>query len=245
MLKYKSVFSVTLLLILIFSLGVSAQQFDDVPRDHWAYDSVQTLAKKGYLSLYSGEDFNGEKLLTRYEMAEIIANILENTVGSSASQNLSEKDVDVIRKLSLEFRDELVKVAERQKKFEQRLKDVEDTNQIQDEDIANINVRVSKMQEDVQKLSSLEKSVEEINNQITTLEDKLTAIREEGASSQKLQELEDNQSVNMTKINELENRIEKLEAEKAASAAKEEKDKGSSFNTGYILGGLALLALIL
>lgn len=245
MLNYKSVLSVTLLLILIFSLGVSAQQFDDVPRDHWAYDSVQTLAERGYLSLYSGEDFNGEEALTRYEMAEIIANVLENTVGGSSSQNLSEEDVDVIRELSLEFRDELVTVAQRQRDFEQRLKNAEDTNQIQDEDIANINVRVSEMQEEVQKVSSLEESVNEIDSQIASLEEELTAIKEEGASSQKLQELEDNQSVNMTRIEELENRIEELEAERTAAVEEVEEESGGSINTGYILGALALLALVL
>ncbi|RAK11191.1 S-layer family protein [Halanaerobium saccharolyticum] len=246
MLKYKSIFSVTLLLILIFSVGAFAQQFDDVPRDHWAYDSVQTLAERGYLSLYSGEDFNGEEPLTRYEMAEIIANVLENTTaGGTASQSLSEEDVDVIRELSLEFRDELVTVAERQKNFEERLNSLEDTNQIQDEDIANINVRVSEMQEDVQKVSSLEESVNQIDSQIASLEDELAAIQEEGLSGEQLQELEDNQSVNMTRIEELENRIEELEAERTAAAEETAEDSASSLNTGYIIGGLALLALIL
>ncbi|TDO78357.1 S-layer family protein [Halanaerobium saccharolyticum] len=244
MLNYKSVFLITLLLILVFSAGALAQQFDDVPRDHWAYDSVQMLAERGYLSLYSGEDFNGEQPLTRYEMAEIIANVLKNTAGDSASQKLSEEDVDVIRKLSLEFRDELVKVAERQKEFEQRLNNLEDKNQIQDEDIANINVRVSQMQEKVQKVSDLEESVNQINNQIASIEDKLTTIQEEGLSGKQLQALEDNQSINRTRIEELENRIKELVAEKAA-AQETKKDGSSSINTGYILGGLALLALLL
>ena len=241
MFNYKKVISLTVLLILIFSVGAFAQQFDDVPRDHWAYDSVQTLAQRGYLSLYSGEDFNGEEPLTRYEMAEIIANVLENTVGGTSSQNLSEEDVDVIRELSLEFRDELVTVAQRQKDFEERLKNLEDTNQIQNEDIANLNVEIAEMNEDVQKVSTLEESVNQIDSQIAALEDELAALKEEGVSGQKLQELEDNQSVNMTKIQELENRIAVLEGEKTT----EEADGGSSINTGYIIGGLALLALLL
>ena len=243
MFKNISIISLTILLVLIFSVGAFAQEFDDVPRDHWAYDSVQNLAEKGYLSLYSGEDFNGEQPLTRYEMAEIISNVLDNTISGSNSKNLSDKDVDVIRKLSLEFRDELVTVAERQKDFEERLNNIEDTNQIQNEDISNINVRVSEMQEDVQKVSGLEESINEIDSQISKLEDELATIQKEGASTQKLQELEDNQSVNMTRIEELENRIEKLEAEK--TAAEETEDSESSMNTGFIIGGLALLALVL
>lgn len=251
MFKSKLVFSLTLLLILILSLGVSAQQFDDVPRDHWAYDSVQTLASRGYLSLYSGEDFNGDEALTRYEMAEIIANVLENTVGGTASQSLSEEDVDVIRELSLEFRDELVTVAQRQRNFEERLKQAEDKNQIQDEDISNINLRVSELQEEVQdiashitRLAELEGNVSELDSQIASLEEELNAIQEEGVSGQKLQELEDNQSVNLTRIEELENRIEELEAEKAAASEELDSERGA-INTGYIIGALALLALIL
>lgn len=251
MLKYKSVFSITLLLILIFTVGAFAQEFDDVPRDHWAYDSVQTLSERGYLSLYSGEDFNGDEPLTRYEMAEIIANVLENTVGGTASENLSEEDVDVIRELSLEFRDELVTVAQKQKDFEERLKAAEDTNQIQDEDISNINVRVSELQEEVQeiadhitRLAELEENVSGLDNQISSLEEELNSIKEEGASSQKMQELEDNQSVNLTKIEELEDRISELEAEKE-SANEEIDEEKDSINTGYILGALAILALIL
>jgi len=242
MFNYKKVISLTVLFVLIFSVGAYAQQFDDVPRDHWAYDSVQTLAERGYLSLYSGEDFNGEEPLTRYEMAEIIANVLENTVGGSAgSQNLSEEDVDVIRELSLEFRDELVTVAERQKNFEERLNNLEDTNQIQNEDIANLNVEIAEMNEDVQKVSNLEASVNEIDGQIAALEEELATLKAEGVSAQKLQELEDNQSVNMTRIEELENRIAILEGEKEAKA----EEDGGSLRTGYIIGGLALLALLL
>jgi len=242
MLKNTTIISLTILVLLIFTTGAFAQQFDDVPRDHWAYDSVQTLAERGYLSLYSGEDFNGEEALSRYEMAEIIANLLDNTVGGTSAENLSEEDVDVIRELSLEFRDELVTVAERQKDFEERLNNMEDTNQIQNEDIANINVEIAEMKEDVEKVSNLEASVSEIDSQIASLEEELTAIQEEGVSAEKLQTLEDNQSVNLTRIEELENRIDELEGQKAEAA--EDSDSGS-INTGYILGGLALLALIL
>lgn len=240
MFNKKSVIILTVLISLIFSAGVSAQYFDDVPRDHWAYDSVQTLAEKGYLSLYAGEDFNGEEPLSRYEMAEIITNVLENTTGAAGTQKLSEEDVDVVRELSLEFRDELVAVAERQKKFEARLKNLEDTNQIQDEDIANINVRVSELEADNQA------AIEEIDRKIASLEAELAEIQDKGLSGKKLQDLEDNQSVALTRIQQLENRISELEAEKETAVTTEKSSSGdSSINIGYVFGALAVLALAL
>lgn len=238
MFNKKNIILLTILFTLIFSLGVSAQYFDDVPRDHWAYDSVQTLAEKGYLNLYAGEDFNGEQALSRYEMAEIIADVLENTTGSSSSQKLSQEDVDVVRELSLEFRDELVAVAERQKNFEDRLNNLEDTNQIQDEDISNLNVRISELE------TNNQTAINEIDNRIAELEEELAAIQTEGLSGQKLQNLEDNQSVALTRIQQLENRISELETEKEI-AVEESDDQESSINAGYVLGALAVLALVL
>lgn len=240
MFNKRNIIILAVLISLIFSAGASAQYFDDVPRDHWAYDSVQTLAEKGYLSLYAGEDFNGDKPLSRYEMAEIITNVLENTTGSTTSQKLSEEDVDVVRELSLEFRDELVAVAERQKKFETRLNNLEDTNQIQDEDIANINVRVSELE------ANNQSAIEEIDSKIASLEAELAEIQDKGLSGKKLQDLEDTQSVALTRIQQLENRISELEAEKEAAVETEKSSSGdSSINIGYVFGALAVLALAL
>ncbi|SFL12639.1 S-layer homology domain-containing protein [Halanaerobium salsuginis] len=245
----KKVLMITLLLSMVFTFSVSAQEFSDVPRDHWAYDSVHKLAERGYLSLYAGEDFNGDQAVTRYEMAEVIANLLDNM--TTNNQDLSEDDVDTIRELSLEFRDELVDVVQRQKKFEDRLKEVEDQNQIQDEDISDVNVRVAELQEEVQSLSDhidnlaqLNSDVTNINQRLSSLESQLEQLKTEGLSGQKMQELEDNQSINMTKIQELENRIKELEAEKSAKNDQIESEK-NSIKPGYVIGALAILALIL
>ncbi len=240
----KRILLASLILVFVITAAAGAQEFQDVPRDHWAYDSVQTLAERGFLSLYSGEEFNGEQSVTRYEMAEIIANMLENM--AVGSQSLSEEDVDVIRELSLEFRDELVSVAQNQKDFEERIKKAEDVNQIQNEDIADVNVRVAELRQEVttiaqniSNLAQLEEDVNSIQGRITDLEQELTI-----ASDEKLQNLEDTQSVNLTKIEQLENRIADLESQLEVKNAQLEEEEGS-VNTGYILGGLALLALLL
>ncbi len=239
--NYKKIMLITSIFIFAVTSFAAAQEFDDVPRDHWAYDSVQTLAERGYLSLYAGEDFNGEESVSRYEMAEIIANLLENmTVGG---QNLSDEDVDVIRELSLEFRDELVAVAQNQKDFAERINKIEDANQIQNEDIADVNVRVSELRGEVTEIADNINTLASLSEEVTAIENRVAAIEEAGGG-QNIQDLEDTQSVNMTKINELENRIAELESQLDTEDA-ELKAGGDSISTGYIIGGLALLALLL
>lgn len=237
----KKILLITLILIFAASSFAAAQEFDDVPRDHWAYDSVQTLAERGYLDLYSGEDFNGEESVTRYEMAEIIANLLGNM--GAEGQNLSDEDVDVIRELSLEFRDELVAVAQNQKDFEEKIENVEDANQIQNEDIADVNARVSELQGEVTEITDNINTLAQLEEEVTSIENRVADL-EGGDGGQNIQELEDAQSVNMTKIDELENRIAELESQ-IGEEDQELVSGGDSISTGYIIGGLALLALLL
>lgn len=75
--------------------------FQDVPTDHWAYSAVMQLAKDGILTGYSDQSFQGDKTITRYEMAQIVANARTHL------PKASEPDRDLINKLSDEFRDDL------------------------------------------------------------------------------------------------------------------------------------------
>ncbi|HEY3425295.1 MAG TPA: S-layer homology domain-containing protein [Negativicutes bacterium] len=92
-------FIVSLALVLLFSItGVAFADnsiFSDVPAKHWAYDAVNKLAKDGII--VSGSD----RILTRYEMSQIVANALTKL----ASAN--EEDQALINKLSTEFTNEL------------------------------------------------------------------------------------------------------------------------------------------
>ena len=56
--------------------GISSP-FQDVPPDHWAYESVKELAEMGFLEGYEGDFFEGDRPLTRYEMAVLVNKILK------------------------------------------------------------------------------------------------------------------------------------------------------------------------
>ena len=56
--------------------------FPDVAENHWAYQYVTTLAKKGILEGYPDGEFKGDRMMTRYEFAAIVYRIVESGVGS-------------------------------------------------------------------------------------------------------------------------------------------------------------------
>ena len=62
----------------------AADSFSDVPRGHWAYDAVEQLAEKGIINGYADSTFRGDKTVTRYEMAQMIAQALKNVEAMEA-----------------------------------------------------------------------------------------------------------------------------------------------------------------
>ena len=65
-------------LALLWSTGARAQEtFKDVKPDHWAYQSVDDLQKKGILVGYPDGFFKGNRTLTRYEFAVALKRALE------------------------------------------------------------------------------------------------------------------------------------------------------------------------
>ena len=54
--------------------------FPDVASNHWAYEAVSDLSRRGLVEGYPDGTFGGDRLLTRYEFAEIIYRALQNGV---------------------------------------------------------------------------------------------------------------------------------------------------------------------
>ena len=54
--------------------------FPDVASNHWAYEAVSDLSHRGLVEGYPDGTFGGDRLLTRYEFAEIVYRALQNGV---------------------------------------------------------------------------------------------------------------------------------------------------------------------
>ena len=46
--------------------------FPDIEKNHWAYEAVEELAKQGLLEGYPDGTFGGDRMMTRYEFAEVV-----------------------------------------------------------------------------------------------------------------------------------------------------------------------------
>ena len=66
-----------------------SKDFPDVPENHWAYEAVSKLAGNGIIQGYEDGKYHGERTMTRYEMAEIIYNVLSK--GAKAEKKLVEE----------------------------------------------------------------------------------------------------------------------------------------------------------
>ena len=111
----------TLVLAMAMALGVTASAyaanpFSDVPQGHWAYDSIAKLVASGVIDGYPDSAFEGDKLMTRYEMAQIVAKAMAKGA-----------DVDM---LAAEFADELDTLGVRVAKLENKADNVKITGQI-------------------------------------------------------------------------------------------------------------------
>ena len=54
--------------------------FPDVASNHWAYEAVSDLSRRGLVEGYPDGTFDGDRLLTRYEFAQIVYRALQNGV---------------------------------------------------------------------------------------------------------------------------------------------------------------------
>ena len=78
----------------------AANPFSDVPRDHWAYDAVTQLAADGVVEGYGDGTYRGDRSITRYEMAQMVAKAM-------AKENMPVSDRALVDRLAAEFADEL------------------------------------------------------------------------------------------------------------------------------------------
>ena len=114
-----------LLLAFIIFVGASicfAGPFSDVPKDHWALEAVENLRSKGIFDGYADGTFKGNKVVSRYHLAMVLAKMLASV--ETHKDSVSKADLKVIERLTMEFADELALMNIKVKSLENDLNDV-------------------------------------------------------------------------------------------------------------------------
>ena len=70
-----------------FSSNVSAATFKDVPTDHKAYNDLMQLVEVGVVKPDKNGNFNGDKIATRYNLASMLYQVVEQVYGFEEDPN--------------------------------------------------------------------------------------------------------------------------------------------------------------
>ena len=101
--KFSNIVFVSAIAMSVSGTTFAAQNpFSDVPAGHWAYDAVTQLAADGIIEGYGDGTYLGNRNITRYEMAQMIAKAMaKNPIGTDRSRDWN------LKILAAEFEEEL------------------------------------------------------------------------------------------------------------------------------------------
>jgi hypothetical protein len=118
-------------LVLAVVAPAFSQPFADVPTDHWAFDAIAELAAKGIVEGYPDGTFKGDRTMTRYEMAMVVARLLARIEAITIpapppapkipAPEVGRADIATLQRLTHEFRAELAALGVRVTAAEEEL----------------------------------------------------------------------------------------------------------------------------
>ena len=111
----KKILTIAAVLALTAGASYAANPFSDVSQDDWAYEAVSDLSVQGVVEGYPDGTFKGERNMTRYELAQIVARMLAKEDQLNAEQKAT------LNKLAAEFADELANLGVRVSNLEKKV----------------------------------------------------------------------------------------------------------------------------
>ncbi len=116
-------------IVLTVVAPIHSQPYVDVPTTtgpgSWAYDAIAKLVEKELVEGYPDGTFKGDRAMTRYEMAMVVARLLARIesiqIPPSQAPQVTRADLEAIRRLLTEFRTELAALGVRVAALEEEL----------------------------------------------------------------------------------------------------------------------------
>lgn len=107
----------------------AANPFADVDTSSWAYQAVSQLSEQGVVDGYPDGTFKGDKNVSRYELAQIIARLM------AKEESLNDSQRATVQKLSAEYAGELQSLGVRVKELEKKTGNLSNITEIRVQDI--------------------------------------------------------------------------------------------------------------
>lgn len=107
----------------------AANPFADVDTSSWAYQAVSQLSDQGVVDGYPDGTFKGDKNVSRYELAQIIARLM------AKEESLNDSQRATVQKLSGEYAGELQSLGVRVKELEKKAGNLSNITEIRVQDI--------------------------------------------------------------------------------------------------------------
>lgn len=107
----------------------AANPFADVDTSSWAYQAVSQLSDQGVVDGYPDGTFKGDKNVSRYELAQIIARLM------AKEDSLNDSQKAAVRKLSAEYAGELQSLGVRVKELEKKTGNLSTITELRVQDI--------------------------------------------------------------------------------------------------------------
>lgn len=107
----------------------AANPFADVDTSSWAYQAVSQLSDQGVVDGYPDGTFKGDKNVSRYELAQIIARLM------AKEDSLNDSQKAVVQKLSAEYADDLQNLGVRVKELEKKTGNLSTITELRVQDI--------------------------------------------------------------------------------------------------------------
>ncbi|RKX49325.1 MAG: hypothetical protein DRP32_05345 [Thermotogae bacterium] len=161
-----------LLALVVFAAVAFGVAYTDVSEDHWAYDAVMKATSAGLLQGFPDGTYRGDEAVTRYQLAEAIAKLLDYSESSDAKlQELVFALTKKVASLSLEISDVKKGVIDIMAEF----RNLE--GKVADIDLDSVEQKVWELREDVYgELNSVKEALDAYDAQFEALNGKTTDL---------------------------------------------------------------------
>lgn len=131
------------------ALSYADLKYEDIDKNHWAYNSVEYLVSEGIIEEDSFR-FEGNKPLTRYQFAYD----LKNALNKIDLEKANKKELDILETLVVNFSNELNKIGFDAQTFEGRVENIEKEIKRLNDIISSNTIQIKKLEDRIKVLEN-------------------------------------------------------------------------------------------